>query len=378
MRNPGPAPCPGTAGPPEPVPLTAVRPITEVTMKLRRAMAFAAATAVIAPAAVLAAPVAFAVTTDGTTTAETTASPSPSDSDATETDGQPSPGTSSSAPAGETGEETGEEPGEPGGSGEEEGEDTDPAPGDKPGATPSGSASASASASPSPSESEDPTEPAECATSDLDTSINGLPGKIARGSGWHKFKMNVYNSSKSAVRNVDYFAGAASDEEGNDLFRSKQVRLQALDPETGTWEELSEDGRAVGYVGQSDEIPAGYEVDIPLRINVRSSAPVGSGFTLGAGLYVGDKDCQGVTDVAYKFKIVEAGGSGSTPQTGGRAPVPSTKPADNRTGRVTGSLAETGSSSALPVFATAGGAAVVLGAGAMFVVRRRRNGDAGA
>ncbi|MFF4082343.1 LAETG motif-containing sortase-dependent surface protein [Streptomyces sp. NPDC001777] len=350
-------------------------------MKLRRAMAFAAATAVIAPAAVLAAPVAFAVTTDGTTTTETTASPSPSGSGATETDGQPSPGTSSSAPAGETGEE-------PGGSGEGEGtgegevtgpgEDTDPAPGEKPGATPSGSASASASASPSPSESEDPAEPAECATSDLDTSINGLPGKIARGSGWHKFKMNVYNSSKSAVRNVDYFAGAASDEDGNDLFRSKQVRLQALDPETGTWEELSEDGRAVGYVGQSDEVPAGYEVDIPLRINVRSSAPVGSGFTLGAGLYVGDKDCRGVTDVAYKFKIVEAGGSGSTPQTGGRAPVPSTKPADNRTGRVTGSLAETGSSSALPVFATAGGAAVVLGAGAMFVVRRRRNGAAGA
>ncbi|MDK0521618.1 LAETG motif-containing sortase-dependent surface protein [Streptomyces sp. ML-6] len=356
-------------------------------MKLRRAMAFAAATAVIAPAAVLAAPVALAVTTDGTTTAETTASPSPSGSDSTETEVQPTPGpgTSSSAPTGETGEETGESGEKPGGpageggeSGEEEGEGTDPVPGDKPGATPSGSASASASASPSPSGSEDPTEPTECATSHLDTSIDGLPGKIARGSGWHKFKMNVYNSSKSTVKNVDYFAGASSDEAGDDLFRSKQVRLQALDPETGTWEELSEDGRAVGYVGQSDEIPAGYEVDIPLRINVRSSAPVGSGFTLGAGLYVGDKDCQGVTDVAYKFKIVEAGGSGSTPQTGGRAPVPSTKPADNRTGRVTSSLAETGSSSALPVFATAGGVAVVLGAGAMFVVRRRRNGDADA
>ncbi|MGW2177375.1 LAETG motif-containing sortase-dependent surface protein [Streptomyces sp. NPDC001732] len=354
----------------------AVRLFPEVTMKLRRALAVAAATAVIAPAAVLAAPVALAVTTDGPATAESTVSPSPSGSDSPETGGEPSADESSSAPADETGTETGETGGS--GKGEETGpgENTDPAPDGATGPTPSGSASTSAS--PSPSDSEDPAEPTECATSDLDISINGLPGKIARGSGWHKFKMNVYNSSKSTVKEIDYFAGASSDEAGDDLFRSKQVRLQALDPETGTWEELSEEGRAVGYVGQSDEIPAGYEVDIALRINVRSTAPVGSGFTLGAGLYVGDKDCLGVSDVAYKFKIVEAGDSGSTPQTGGRAPVPSTKPAHNATGKVSGSLAETGSSSALPVFATAGGIAVVLGAGAMFVVRRRRNGDAGA
>lgn len=189
--------------------------------------------------------------------------------------------------------------------------------------------------------------------------------------------MNVYNSSKSAVKEIDYFAGASSDKQGNDLFRSKKVSLQALDPETGRWVELSEDGRAVGYVGRSDEIPAGYEVDIPLRINVRPTAPVGAGFTLGAGLYVGDEDCVGVSDVAYRFKIVKSGGSGSTPQTGGSAPVPAAKPADNPAGKVSGSLAETGSSSALPVFATAGGAAVVLGAGAMFIVRRRRSGDAG-
>ncbi|MFD7491989.1 LAETG motif-containing sortase-dependent surface protein [Streptomyces sp. NPDC059832] len=340
-------------------------------MKLRRALALAAATAVIAPAAVLAAPAAFAVTTDGTAAAGATGSPSPSGSESPATEPSASASESASAPAGETGEESGT-PG-PG----ETSESTGPAPGEAVGATPSDSASASSSASASPSESEGPEEPAECAKSDLDISVNGLPGRIARGSGWHAFKMNVYNSSKSAVKEIDYFAGASSDKAGNDLFRSKQVSLQALDPETDKWVELSEDGRAVGYVGQSDEIPAGYEVDIPLRINVKPTAPVGAGFTLGAGLYVGDKDCMGVSDVAYKFKIVESGGSGSTPQTGGSAPVPSTKPADNPTGKVSGSLAETGSSSALPVFATAGGAAVVLGAGAMFLVRRRRNGDAG-
>ncbi|MFF2900545.1 LAETG motif-containing sortase-dependent surface protein [Streptomyces sp. NPDC057966] len=346
-------------------------------MKLRRTLALTAAVAVITPAAVLAAPAAFAVTTDGTAAAGTTVSPSPSDSGPPET--EPSPAASGSAstpaedPAGETGEPgPAETPGDA--------ESSVPAPDETPGTPPGESASASASASPteSPSESEGPEGPTQCAKSDLDVSVNGLPGRIARGSGWHRFKMNVYNSSKSAVKEIDYFAGAASDEEGDDLFRSKKVSLQTLDPETGTWVELSEDGRAVGYVGRSDEIPAGYEVDIPLRINVRPTAPVGAGFTLGAGLYVGDKDCMGVSDVAYRFKIVKPGGSGSTPQTGGSAPVPAAKPADNPAGKVSGSLAETGSSSALPVFATAGGAALVLGAGAMFIVRRRRSGDAGA
>ncbi|MEW1566395.1 LAETG motif-containing sortase-dependent surface protein [Streptomyces sp. NPDC093509] len=42
----------------------------------------------------------------------------------------------------------------------------------------------------------------------------------------------------------------------------------------------------------------------------------------------------------------------------------------------TGSLAETGSSSALPTIALAGGIAVVAGAGALIVVRRRTSGDA--
>ncbi|MGY3058579.1 LPXTG-motif cell wall-anchored protein [Streptomyces sp. TE3672] len=374
MRNHRPRSCPPRDGPvPKPVSPIAVRRTPEVALKLRRTLALAAAAAVITPAAVLAAPAAFAVTTDGTAAAETTVPPSPSDSGLPETEPAPADSESASTPAEDPAGETGE-PGPPETPGAAE--SSAPAPDETPGATPGDSASASASAS--PSESEGPAEPAQCAKSDLDISVNGLPGRIARGSGWHRFKMNVYNSSKSAVKEIDYFAGASSDKEGNDLFRSKKVSLQALDPETGKWVELSEDGRAVGYVGRSDEIPAGYEVDIPLRINVRPTAPVGAGFTLGAGLYVGDEDCMGVSDVAYRFKIVKSGGSGSTPQTGGSAPVPAAKPADNPAGKVSGSLAETGSSSALPVFATAGGAAVVLGAGAMFIVRRRRSGDAGA
>ena len=339
-------------------------------MKLRRAMAVAAATAVIAPAAILAAPVAFA---DDTVPAAETTSAAPTESAQTET---PSADVTTTAPAESTSSSPAEETEEPAGETGDPAADASSTPSGS--TTPSGTPSGSVTPSGTPSESEDPEEPAECEKSALDISINGLPGKIARGSGWHKFTMNVYNSSKTTVHEIDYFAGASSDKDGIDLFKSKQVSLQALDPETNTWEDLSEDGRAVGWVGQSEEIQAGYEVDLPLRINVQSTAPVGAGFTLGAGLYVSDKDCTGVSDVAYRFRIVKSGGSGSTPQTGGSAPVPSESPSSNTTGNVSGTLAETGSSSAVPMFALAGGAAVVLGAGAMFVVRRRRNGDAAA
>ncbi|MFE6663136.1 LPXTG cell wall anchor domain-containing protein [Streptomyces sp. NPDC057697] len=357
-------------------------------MKFRRALALAAATVVVAPAAILAAPAASATATDGTAAAGATGTPPPSEPgspaaspDASATTPVEEPGGNpGEGPGGDTGDGTGEDSGEasasPGAGGPGPSTAPDESPGPTPSGTPGAPASPSASPSASSSESEDPAPPAVCATSDLDVSVHGLPGRIARGSGRHAFTMNVYNSSRSTVKKIDYFAGASSDRAGDDLFRSEQVSLQVRDPETGAWVELGEDGRAVGYVGRSDEMPPGYEVDIPLRIEVKRTAPVGAGFTLGAGLYVGDKDCVGVGDVAYRFRIVESGGSGSTPRTGGRAPVPSAEPAANPMGRVTGRLAETGPSSALPVFAAAGGAAVMLGAGAMYLVRRRGHGDA--
>lgn len=182
------------------------------------------------------------------------------------------------------------------------------------------------------------------------------------------------------MKNVAFFAGAAADEAGEKLFTTKQVRLQALNEADGTWEDIEDLGSSSGYVGEADGIKPGYEVDIDLRLKVEASAPVGAGFSLGGGLVFGD-ELEAVPcfqDVAYKFQIVDAGnGGGAEPQEGGKIPVPTTKPAGD-TVEVTGNLAETGSSSSTPAIALAGGAAVVLGAGAMFVVRRRRNGDAAA
>uniref|UniRef100_UPI0031D81301 LAETG motif-containing sortase-dependent surface protein n=1 Tax=Streptomyces hawaiiensis TaxID=67305 RepID=UPI0031D81301 len=326
-------------------------------MKLRRAMAAAAATAVIAPVALLAAPAAYA-------TDETTPTPSASVSEsAPETSASPS--ASESTPAASTTPA-------PSTSASESAPETSSSP----------SASASESSSPSPSASEpeqsespDP-EPSVCEDSKVDVSISGLPGKIAAGSGWHKFSLNVLNNSDSTLNKLNFFAGASPDKNGEELFTSKQVKLQAWDPDSKIWVDLNEGGYAVGYVGYTDELKPDYEVDIPLRLNVSKSAPVGAGFSLGATIY-GDEDaeCTGFGDVSYKFQIVSSGTDtdGTKPQEGGKAPVTDEKPSGN-TPEVTGSLAETGSSSALPMISLVGGAAVVAGAGAIFVVRRRKAG----
>ncbi|MFF4358720.1 LPXTG cell wall anchor domain-containing protein [Streptomyces sp. NPDC001604] len=325
-------------------------------MKLRRAMGVAAATAVLAPLALLSAPAAFADETPAGATETVSETPTETPSDtatATATDtGRPTDTATASAPASSS------------------------APATSAPASESGKPTSSTSAEPSedPSPSDGPVD--ECKDSKVDVSITGLPGKIAAGSGWHKFSLNVLNNSDSTLNDLDFFAGASPDKNGEDLFKSKQVRLQAWNPDDKVWEDLDEGGYAVGYVGYADELKPDYEIDIPLRVNVTSSAPVGAGFSLGATIY-GDSDgkCTGYGDVAYKFQIVSGGTdtSGTKPQEGGEAPVTDTKPSSD-TPKVTGSLAATGSSSALPVIGLVGGVAVVAGAGAVFAVRRRRAG----
>ncbi|NIF15353.1 peptidase, partial [Burkholderia sp. Ax-1735] len=253
-------------------------------MKLRRTMALAAATAVITPAVLLSASAASAEPKTTTTEAETTApnpSASPSDAETPPTETvSPSPDTAASETPGDT-EET-EEAEKPGGGGET-GED-----GPTPSATPSASAPTSPKPSATPSADTDPEdeEPLACEPRPLELSIKGLAGKIVRGSGWHKFPLNVYNDTKTTVNNVLFFAGASTDKHGDDLFTTKQVELQALNE--GTWEDVSEEGLTAGIVGATDVIKPGYEVDIPLRVKVKKSAPVGAGFSLGGGLVFGE------------------------------------------------------------------------------------------
>ncbi|MGP4003131.1 LAETG motif-containing sortase-dependent surface protein [Streptomyces sp. 8N706] len=340
-------------------------------MKLRRALATAAATAAIAPAALLAAPSA---------SAEETETPAAVTSATTE------PATESSAPADEAPESTAPSDTAPETS-------TSSAP-----ASPSQSASASASA---PAESEkptasasaepstDPTEgPLECNDSDeepqfddnLVTGFSGLPSKIVAGSGFHNFKLNVSNKSDAVYKRVDLGVFAAQVDEERWEVTSGHLKLQYQDPESGTWQDISlnENDEGAGYVGYTDIRPH-ESFSLDLRLSVDASAPAGLGFAISIGVYANDKgDCvYSGGESYYEFDILKAGSEpgkvpGAKPQEGGKKPIPA-KPAGDTEINPKGHLAETGSSSALPTVATIGGVAMVVGAGAVFIVRRRKS-----
>ncbi|MCP3819957.1 LPXTG cell wall anchor domain-containing protein [Streptomyces sp. A3M-1-3] len=349
-------------------------------MKLRRAMALAAATAVIAPAALLAAPAAYATDNPTTTTTTTggTGTGTPED--------PADPGTTTPGDPAKPGEDTNpENPAEPG-------DDTKPEDPADPGTTtpedpakPGDDTKPENPAKPGEGDEEEDgeelgEEPMFCEESKLDLTFKGLPGKIAAGSGWHEFNLNVHNPSKSIVSEIDYFAAASADKFGDNIFSTKKVVLQSYNYEMEAWEDLNDYGDSTGWVGQSNELKPGHEVNIPLRLNVKANAPVGVGFTLGAGLYYdAEENCLGGGETAWKFQIVSSGTDtdGTKPQEGGKVPLPAEKPVTNTASNVSGNLAETGSSSMLPTIGAIGGITILAGAGVMFAVKRRK-GDEGA
>jgi LPXTG-motif cell wall-anchored protein len=212
----------------------------------------------------------------------------------------------------------------------------------------------------------------------LTTSINDLPSKIVAGSGWHGFTLGVANSSDTAYKRVDLGVFAASvDNNFNDT--SGHLTLQWQDPASGKWVDISlnESDEGAGYVGWTNVDPHD-SFSLKLRLSVDKSAPEGLGFTISAGVYANDKgECvvSGGVNSFYQFDILPAGTDpgnvdNSKPQTGGKEPIPAKPVGDTQIGN----LADTGSSSALPMIALAGGAAVVVGGGAVFVVRRRKTG----
>ncbi|MFD4977777.1 LAETG motif-containing sortase-dependent surface protein, partial [Streptomyces sp. NPDC058424] len=212
----------------------------------------------------------------------------------------------------------------------------------------------------------------------LRTSLSGLPSKITAGSGFHNFKLNVKNSGNNTYKRVDMgvFAALIDDKKYTD--ESRFLTLQYQDPTTGTWQNISVDvnDETIGYLGYTD-VQAKESFSIDLRLSVDKKAPAGLGFAISIGMYADDKgNCVFASDDDfYQFDVLAAGSnagtSGDAKPQGGRKPLPA-KPAGDNEIVPQGHLAETGSSSALPMIAVAGGAAVAVGAGAVFVVRRRK------
>lgn len=134
------------------------------------------------------------------------------------------------------------------------------------------------------------------------------------------------------------------------------------------------------YMDAISPLKAGAHADIKMRLKVDASAPAGNGVTFVIGDYFNDNGtCGGNPDLeGYEFLIAAAG---SRPGKVDDAKPSTTKPntSDVKTQSsasrpVSGSLAATGSSSAMPQLALASGAAMAIGGGAVFLVRRRKAG----
>ncbi|MFF3518817.1 LAETG motif-containing sortase-dependent surface protein [Streptomyces sp. NPDC002573] len=334
-------------------------------MKLRRAMVTAAATAVIAPLALLSAPAAFA--TDGT---PTVSSSSPAA-------GESSPAADESTPAAEESSPAADES-TPGAA------ESTPAASTSASESATASASASASASTQPSES---AEPSDCPVDDkgvdpesqLSISVSGLPGKIVAGSGWHYFTMTAANHSDQSLGTVQWLAtidnDSASDNEKDWL--STYANLEYFNPQTKAWESMADQVGNGVYFGETP-LGAKKTVDIKLRVDITAKAPAGDGFSMGIGGYVDEqKNCVHSAFGFYDFTVLKPGSSNDNPGEAkpgkGTKPVSGKKPQGGSTEIVpTGNLAETGSSSMVPTIGLLGGVAIVVGAGALFAVRRRK------
>ncbi|MFE3740098.1 LAETG motif-containing sortase-dependent surface protein [Streptomyces sp. NPDC059134] len=361
-------------------------------MKLRRAMAVAAATAVMAPAAFLAATPAFATDGDNVTPQTSSEAPAPGageNAEAGQPPAEPSSSTTDEAPA--PTESAPMQPEDPDAGAPEAG---------KPSTSTSPGASTSPSASPGTSEPAEPSAtattaspgPVQCSEDgevtfdkNLRTRLTGLPERIVAGSGFHAFELNVSNKGGNTYKRVDLGVFVGQIDENTWEEDSRHLTLQYKDPETGAWTGISldDDDEGSGYLGYTD-IRAKETFSVELRLSVDKSAPSGLGYAIGIGLYADDKgNCVIADDYGvYEFDIVTAGSDAgepgeAKPQTGGKKPIPA-KPAGNTEIKPVGHLAETGSSSMVPVIGMAGGIAVVAGAGVMFAMKRRRGGDAAA
>ncbi|MDQ1036656.1 LPXTG-motif cell wall-anchored protein [Streptomyces sp. V3I8] len=337
-------------------------------MKLRRVMAAAATTAVIAPLALLSAPAAFATDPEPTGTETTSATPTATTTE-TETSGS---GTPTATPT------------------------TTPPSSEIPSGTPttttppSGSATATGTPSTTPGPSEEPGDPDAPFCEDLDENygdakvsadIKGLPGKIVAGDGFHAFKLVVTNESKADIEGVAFYAEIENYELDESKFLSPYVTLQFKNTESGKWERIGDENWAGNYFFYVEELKAKASEKVDLRFSVAKGAPVGDSYSFGSGAYldsVEGQDCVAEGWAQYDFEVLKAGSDNTDPGTAtpdedaDKDPVK--KPQGNVSELPTGSLAETGSSSALPTVGLVGGVALVAGVGAVVVARRRKAG----
>ncbi|MFF4951674.1 LAETG motif-containing sortase-dependent surface protein [Streptomyces chattanoogensis] len=339
-------------------------------MKLRRALTAAAAAAVLTPAALMAAPAAYATDPEtGTATgteSSASADPAPATPDAEQTDGATAPADEPTTAPAESGAPTApaDEP-------------TTGAPSEKPTAGPTDKPTAPASPTAKPTA--DPSDEPECAKDSdeqaISTELRGLPSKVVAGSGWKNFTFRATNTSDKAMKSVDAYVALAGISGGSFDDVSQHLTVQWFNEDSGAWEAVTD---TEGYFATVYDLGPDEYADAKLRLKVDAKTPGSYGFAFTIGAYHDEDDVCGFSDVAeYDFDILVAGSKPGTvpPAKGKPGKTKGNKPApqgDLQKLPVTGKLAETGSSSALPVIGMVGGIAMAVGAGAIFVVRRRK------
>ncbi|MFI1357507.1 LAETG motif-containing sortase-dependent surface protein [Streptomyces sp. NPDC020898] len=222
------------------------------------------------------------------------------------------------------------------------------------------------------------------------------------GGSWRNITVKVENRADTAFKGVELSLHKIGYLDGPDFLQEimEFINIQQRDAKTRTWVDVPfEDFWQTAYLPDLD-IAARKTVTLDLRMSVDENIPMPPAFPgsdyvktgyIGGGSFwartkrAGDDGvCLYAKGKELYFDVYKSGtetgegGSGTkppsssepSPQAGTTAPV-SPSPA---TTTPTGDLAHTGSSSALPVIAGVGAVAVGLGAGAVYVVRRRRSG----
>ncbi|WP_405795578.1 LAETG motif-containing sortase-dependent surface protein [Streptomyces sp. NBC_01506] len=373
-------------------------------------MAVAAATAVIAPAAFLAAPAVYAAE-GATDTVRPTLTTSDDENPPPLGDGEvvPPPAEGEIEPPPGDGEAPGEAPGDTpgGGDGDGDGDGTvepppgngeavQPPPGDGAVNPPPGDGEIEPPGDgeeeppgPPPGDGdgdgeEEPTPPdEECVEGGFNTSLSGLPSKIVAGSGWEEFSLNLDNTNGDDVATIELGAVVLYREDIQDSFESSltstYARFEYFDGAKWVNDEHTDGGSVAGEV----DVAAGERFALKLRLKIAAKAPAGSAVAIAFAISVDDDFNCYFDEKWYSFDVLAAD---STPGT-----VPPAKPEDGKSpadikpqggakalpAAANGNLAETGSSSMLPAIGMAAGLAVVVGGGVVFALRRR-DGDAAA
>ncbi|MFK8843994.1 hypothetical protein [Streptomyces sp. Ac-502] len=212
--------------------------------------------------------------------------------------------------------------------------------------------------------------------------VNQVPAQLVAGGAWTRFTMTLSNTTGKAMEQVQPFLHVSSSQDVDRPFWELDTEYHDL--KTGTWKTFH-DAETRTLFG-SFAIGAHQSVTLELRTRVVKNAKPGSGFMLAAGDYRNrDGSCGSAKETWVDFTMLPAGSKPAQPPAtkpgqsgkpgGDAARTGQNAPADGSDGGVGpqgGRLARTGSPTALPTVALAGGAAMAVGAGVVFGSRRRR------